>query len=302
LIEVYDLNQSANSQLANISTRAFVSTADNIVIAGFILGNNSGSDKVVVRGIGPSLGAVGVLNALANPLLELRDSNGTLLQQNNNWADDVTQAAELTAAGLAPSGNLEAALVATLPPGAYTTLLAGLTMAPVSASSKSTTSGRPIPRAGTETNAGDARAGKSPARSWQRRFFHGLASWSKSWLLSFAGWSLIPLVLGAKLAADTGGPWTMTIRPGIRDWLPWAVLTPILFRFVRRFPIDRQSWKARVPLHVACCVVVVALCQLHHSVRRPCLQEPRTNPGTSGQPRPGSISFTWSLLDCRFIS
>jgi len=126
LVEVYDLNQAANSQLANISTRAFVSTADNIVIAGFILGNNSGNDKVVVRGLGPSLGAVGVPNALANPLLELRDNNGTLLQQNNNWQDDAGQAAELTAAGLAPSNNLESGLVAILPPGAYTALLAGV--------------------------------------------------------------------------------------------------------------------------------------------------------------------------------
>ncbi|HKP03606.1 MAG TPA: TIGR02597 family protein [Chthoniobacterales bacterium] len=126
LIEVYDLNPAANSHLANISTRAFVSTADNVVIAGFILGNNSGNDKVVVRGLGPSLGAVGVPNALANPLLELRDSNGTVLLQNNNWGDDTAQAAELTSAGLAPSNNLEAALVATLPPGAYTALLAGV--------------------------------------------------------------------------------------------------------------------------------------------------------------------------------
>lgn len=126
LIEVYDLNQGASSQLANISTRAFVSTADDIVIAGFILGNNSGTDKVVVRGLGPSLSAVGVPNALVNPSLELRDSNGAVLLQNNNWADDPGQAAELTAAGLAPSHNLESALVATLPPGAYTALLAGV--------------------------------------------------------------------------------------------------------------------------------------------------------------------------------
>ena len=73
LVEVYDLNQSVDSKLANISTRAFVSTADNIVIAGFILGGNSGNDRIVVRGIGPSLTGLGVPNALADPTLELRD-------------------------------------------------------------------------------------------------------------------------------------------------------------------------------------------------------------------------------------
>ena len=114
------------AKLANISTRAFVSTGDNIVIAGFMLGSNSGDDRVVVRGIGPSLTAAGVPNALANPTLELRDSNGALLVANNDWQDNPAQAAELTAAGLAPTNQLESGIAATLPPGLYTALLAGL--------------------------------------------------------------------------------------------------------------------------------------------------------------------------------
>ena len=125
LVEVYDLNQGADSKLANLSTRAFVSTGDNIVIAGFTLGGNSGDDRIVVRGIGPSLTAAGVPDALADPILELRDTNGTLLIANNDWQDSPVPAAELTAAGLAPTDNLESAIVATLPPGLYTALLAG---------------------------------------------------------------------------------------------------------------------------------------------------------------------------------
>ena len=126
LIEVYDLSQAVPAKLANISTRAFVDTGDNIVIAGFMLGGNSGDDRVVVRGIGPSLTAAGVANALADPKLELRDGNGALLFANNDWQDDPTQAAELTAAGLAPTSQLESGLAVTLPPGLYTALLAGL--------------------------------------------------------------------------------------------------------------------------------------------------------------------------------
>ena len=79
-----------------------------------------------MRGIGPSLTAFGVPNALANPTLELRDSNGALLIANNDWQDNPAQAAELTAAGLAPTNNLESGIAATLPPGLYTALLAGL--------------------------------------------------------------------------------------------------------------------------------------------------------------------------------
>ena len=126
LIEVYDLSQAVLAKLANISTRAFVSTGDNIVIGGFLLGNHTGDDRVIVRGIGPSLTAFGVSNALANPTLELRDSNGAVLVANNDWQDNSTQAAELTAAGLAPTNPLESGIAATLPPGLYTALLAGL--------------------------------------------------------------------------------------------------------------------------------------------------------------------------------
>jgi hypothetical protein len=126
LVEIYDLDQVAISKLANISTRAFVETGANIVIAGFIVGGTGGSDRMILRGIGPSLAGLGISNALADPTLELRDGNGTLLRGNNNWEDDPAQAAELTAAGLALSNQLESGIAMTLTPGAYTTLLAGL--------------------------------------------------------------------------------------------------------------------------------------------------------------------------------
>ena len=125
LVEAYDLSQAVDSKLANISTRAFVETGDNAVIAGFILGGN-GNDRIVVRGIGPSLTAAGVAEALADPTLELRDGDGALLASNNDWQDDPTQAAELIAAGLAPTNALESGIAATLPPGPFTALLAGL--------------------------------------------------------------------------------------------------------------------------------------------------------------------------------
>jgi hypothetical protein len=125
LVEVYDLNQAVDAKLANLSTRAAVSTGDNIVIAGFVLSIGSSSDRIVVRGLGPSLTAFGVPNALADPRLEVRDTNGALLSSNNDWHDDPAQAAELTAVGLAPTNNLESAMVATLPTGLYTALLSG---------------------------------------------------------------------------------------------------------------------------------------------------------------------------------
>jgi hypothetical protein len=128
LVEVYDLSQAVLSKLANISTRALVGTGNDIVIAGFILGNPpqaGGSTRLVLRGIGGSLTLFGIPNALANPTLELRDGNAALLTSNDNWQDDPAQAAELTAAGLAPTNASESGIAITLGPGQYTALLAG---------------------------------------------------------------------------------------------------------------------------------------------------------------------------------
>jgi hypothetical protein len=126
LVEVYDLSQAVPSKLANISTRAFVGTGDNVVIAGFILGGHGGGDRIAVRGIGPSLTAAGVSNALANPTVQLRNESGTLTVTNNDWKDDPVSAAELIAAGLAPTDPLESGIATTLPPGLYTGLLSGV--------------------------------------------------------------------------------------------------------------------------------------------------------------------------------
>ena len=125
LVEVYDLSPAVLAKLANISTRALVGTGNDIVIAGFILGNNSGATRLVVRGIGGSLTVFGIPNALANPTLELRNNSGALLFANDNWQDDPVQAAALTAAGLAPTNSNESGIAITLGPGQYTALLAG---------------------------------------------------------------------------------------------------------------------------------------------------------------------------------
>jgi hypothetical protein len=125
VVEVYDLDTAADSKLANISTRAFVGTGGNVMIAGFILGSGAGNDRAVVRGLGPSLANFGIANTLADPTLELRDGNGTLVRSDDDWQDDPTQAATLTAAGLAPSNTKESAIAETLAPGMYTAILSG---------------------------------------------------------------------------------------------------------------------------------------------------------------------------------
>jgi hypothetical protein len=123
VVEMYDLNLGSDSKLANISTRGLVQTGGDVMIVGFIFGNGAASEKVAVRAVGPSL--TGISDLLADPTLDLHDSNGTLLMSDDNWNDDANQADAISANGMAPQSDLEAAIVTTLPPGAYTAIISG---------------------------------------------------------------------------------------------------------------------------------------------------------------------------------
>jgi hypothetical protein len=120
LVEVYDLDLTVDSKLANISTRGLVQTGDNVMIGGFIvLGTEA--QKVMVRAIGPSLP---VPDNLDDPTLELHDPNGTLLAANDDWVSD--QGLDILATTIPPLNDKESAIVATLLPQAYTAIVRGV--------------------------------------------------------------------------------------------------------------------------------------------------------------------------------
>lgn len=118
VVEAYDLGQQASSQLANISSRGLVQTGDDVMIGGFFVLN--GSRKVILRAIGPSLPLAGTLS---DPALELHDANGLLIDSNDDWKSTNQPAIEQT--GVAPTNDVESAILATLPAGAYTMVLKG---------------------------------------------------------------------------------------------------------------------------------------------------------------------------------
>ncbi|MEY2563988.1 MAG: hypothetical protein QOH88_2181 [Verrucomicrobiota bacterium] len=129
VVEVYDLGQTVNSRVANISTRGLVDTEDNVLIGGFILGSGGGDGaKVVVRALGPSL-APNVPGALVDPTLELHNANGVTMATNDNWKindqTQQTQETEVRATGIPPSNDFESAIVTTLPAGTYTAIVRG---------------------------------------------------------------------------------------------------------------------------------------------------------------------------------
>jgi uncharacterized protein GlcG (DUF336 family) len=121
LVEVYDLSPTSDSTLANISTRGAVGPQSDVMIGGFIIGGESGVTRVLVRSVAPSLVSSGVNNAMPDPTLELRDVNGTLIVENDNWKDGPQIEIEETT--LAPTNDLESAIVTTLPSGSYTAVI-----------------------------------------------------------------------------------------------------------------------------------------------------------------------------------
>ena len=121
VVEAYDLDRTVDSKLANISTRGFVQTGDDVLIGGLIVLGQEPL-RVIVRAIGPSLPVSG---ALGDPTLELHDGNGALLQSNDNWRTG-GQEAEIIATTIPPSDDLESAIVRILDPGNYTAIVRGV--------------------------------------------------------------------------------------------------------------------------------------------------------------------------------
>jgi hypothetical protein len=123
VVEVYDLEPTSDSKLANISTRGVVSTGDEVMIAGTIVVGLK-PQKVIVRGIGPSLPFE---EKLRDPTLELVDANGAVIDENDNWQESPNKQAIMDS-GLQPGDPLESAIAATLPANnaTYTVILRGI--------------------------------------------------------------------------------------------------------------------------------------------------------------------------------
>jgi hypothetical protein len=126
LVELYDLSANDPSQLGNLSVRADVGTDDNVLIDGLIV-QGGNSKRVLFRALGPSVKINGttIPGALQNPTLDVHDANGALLRGNDNWPD-APNAGEIQATGIAPPDNNESAVLLTLGPGNYTSIVRGV--------------------------------------------------------------------------------------------------------------------------------------------------------------------------------
>lgn len=124
LIEVYDVGDDNTTRLANVSARNLVGTGNDVLIAGFVV---QGDDpkNMLIRGIGPALAAFGLPGVLGDPVLEIYNSSNEVVASNDNWDMGLRSSFTTTGAFDLPDNSLDAALIVTLPPGAYSALLRG---------------------------------------------------------------------------------------------------------------------------------------------------------------------------------
>lgn len=125
VVETYDIGLAANARLANVSSRGFIGTGDNVLIGGFFAGPQTAAvTGVVFRAIGPSLAALHVPGPMQDPTIEIHNRDGDLVASNDDWQS--TQKTEIEATGLAPTDSRESAiLLRNFEPGPYTAIVRG---------------------------------------------------------------------------------------------------------------------------------------------------------------------------------
>ncbi len=123
----------SDARVANISTRSWVGTGDDVQIAGFVI-SGTAPKQVLIRAAGPALGLLGVPDTLGNPRVRLHHIVGNdkpVIATNDDWCDGATpvdeieRAAQRTGAFTWDRDTRDAAILATLAPGAYTAIVEG---------------------------------------------------------------------------------------------------------------------------------------------------------------------------------
>jgi len=125
VVDMFDIGLAANARLANLSSRGFIGTGDNVLIGGFFAGPQTAAvTGVVFRAIGPSLSKFGVPQPMQDPTIEIHNRDGTLIGQNDDWQS--SQKSGIQATGLAPTDPRESAiLIRNFDPGPYTAIVRG---------------------------------------------------------------------------------------------------------------------------------------------------------------------------------
>lgn len=124
LVEIYDVTGGTATRLVNVSARNIVGTGANVLIAGFNI-SGTGTMRLLIRGVGPGLAQFGVAGALFDPLIQVFDSKSALLATNDSWDASLASIFGSVGAFSLPANSKDAALVLSLPVGAYSVQVSG---------------------------------------------------------------------------------------------------------------------------------------------------------------------------------
>lgn len=127
-IEASETPEDSTVQATNLSTRANIGSDDGVLISGFVV-SGTGTKRLLIRGVGPTLGDFGVTDALSDPELTLYQGDNALahntsLGESEDAADIAAIAAQVGAFDLGDAGE-DCSLIAEVGPGAYTVHLGG---------------------------------------------------------------------------------------------------------------------------------------------------------------------------------
>jgi uncharacterized delta-60 repeat protein len=128
LAEIYDADNGPGSRLVNVSSRGAAGAGSAALISGFVIAGGDASERVLLRAIGPGLAKFGATGVVADPAIALYDAQGLPLGTNDNWVSSVSTistAALASGAFALDAGSKDAAVLATLPSGAYTIQVTG---------------------------------------------------------------------------------------------------------------------------------------------------------------------------------
>ena len=120
LLELYDTGATGGGRLTNLSARSVVSPDGGALIAGFNL-TGTGTRRLLIRAVGPSLEAFGLAGVLSDPRLDLYPAGGSVpLATNQDWSPALAETFRQVGAFALRDGSWDAAFVVTLPAGSYT--------------------------------------------------------------------------------------------------------------------------------------------------------------------------------------
>lgn len=117
-----------------------------------------------------------------------------------------------------------------------------------------------------------------------RTFLHPFPPLLKAWVWSFLVCGVISLIIVGQITWAMSWSANQAWQMVLRDWLPWAVVAPLLWRLVERLPLERPNWRLGIPVHVLIGILVIGINSWWAEVVVPPPNHDKTEAGSKPSP------------------